>query len=63
MQLTRRQLQNLKSDTHSSVQAALVTSPKYRNNPELAAAMALRHADAAVEANRNGKRNSQRGVQ
>lgn len=56
MQLTRRQLQNLQADTQASVQAALVSSPKYRNNPELAAACARKHADAAVEANRNGKR-------
>jgi hypothetical protein len=56
MSLTRRQQQNLKVITHAQVQAALVTNPKYRNDPELAAALARRHAEAAVAANRNGKR-------
>jgi hypothetical protein len=55
--LTRRQLQNLKVAVAASVHGELVRSPKYRSNPELAASKALEHAEAAVAAHRNGKRN------
>jgi hypothetical protein len=58
MSLTRRQLQNLHIAVAAAAHGELIKSPKYRNNPELAASKAREHAEAAVAANRNGKRNA-----
>lgn len=49
LSLTRRQLQNLKVEVASQVHGTLVRSRQYRENPQLAAQTAKKHADAAVK--------------
>lgn len=56
MQLTRRQLQNLKLAVAANVHGELVRAPKYRDNPMEAARVARKHADSAVAVNTNGTR-------
>lgn len=54
MQLTRRQLQNLKLAVAANVHGELVRAPKYRDNPMEAARVARKHADSAVAVGQRG---------
>lgn len=51
MNLTRRQLQNLKVAVLAEVHGQLIKVQKFRDDPQLAASEAKRHADAAVKVN------------